>query len=56
LTKKNVGNFRKELERWEKDEFWVLVEYGRSEAKARRAAMVNDAPVAMRRTRKGWAV
>lgn len=56
LNKSNIKNFRKELEKWEDDEFWVLVDYGKSEAKSSRAAMVNDAPVAMRRTKRGWKV
>lgn len=56
LDKKNVKKFKTELERWEKDEFWVIVDYGKSQAKDKRHAMINDTPVASRRTRKGFQV
>lgn len=42
----NVGNIKAILEAWQADEFWVIVDYGQSEARAGRHAMINRCPVA----------
>lgn len=46
VTDKNKNNFKKKLETWEDKEYWVIVKYGKGEAKKRRAAHINQAPMA----------
>jgi hypothetical protein len=48
LTKKNASKFRTKIENWEKNEFWVLVDFGRSEVDEVEYPTVNDAPVTTR--------
>jgi len=45
VTKDNVGDFKSKTNKWEKKEFWVIVEYGQAQALKRQVADINKAPV-----------
>ena len=54
LNPQNVGDLKSDLEGWERDEYWIIVDYGVEVAKGKnRAAIINNAPVANHKTPQG---
>ena len=46
LTKKNANNFKSDLETWQQNQYWKIVDFGKTGNKGRKRAIMDSCPLA----------